>query len=80
MGQADTNGVAIPTVALSDLQVRTAKPAEKLRKLSEGRGCNSGSRQPDGVKRWRLAYRFAGRQKALALGVYLFAVRADCSH
>ena len=25
---------------------------------------------PDGAKRWRLAYRFAGKQKTLALGVY----------
>jgi integrase len=25
---------------------------------------------PDGAKRWRLAYRFAGNQKTLALGVY----------
>ncbi len=25
---------------------------------------------PDGAKRWRLAYRFAGVQKALAIGVY----------
>jgi hypothetical protein len=25
---------------------------------------------PDGAKRWRLAYRFAGGQKTLAIGVY----------
>ena len=56
-------------MALSDLQVRTAKPAEKLRKLSDGQGLQLWI-TPDGAKRWRLAYRFAGRQKALALGVY----------
>jgi Arm DNA-binding domain len=27
-------------------------------------------RTPDGAKRWRLAYRFAGKQKTLAIGVY----------
>ena len=26
--------------------------------------------EPDGGKRWRLAYRFAGKQKVLAIGVY----------
>lgn len=26
--------------------------------------------QPNGAKYWRLAYRFAGKQKTLALGVY----------
>jgi len=26
--------------------------------------------QPGGAKLWRLAYRFAGKQKALALGIY----------
>ena len=31
--------------------------------------CNCGF-APDGAKRWRLAYRFGGAQKTLALGVY----------
>jgi hypothetical protein len=25
---------------------------------------------PDGAKRWRLAYRYNGKQKTLAIGVY----------
>lgn len=54
---------------LSDLVVKNTKPAEKLTKLSD-----SGGLQlwvfPDGAKRWRLAYRFGGAQKTLALGVY----------
>ena len=29
---------------------------------------------PDGAKRWRLAYRYNGKQKILAIGVY---ARAD---
>ena len=56
---------------LSDMTVRTAKPAAMARKLSDGGGLflliNP---KPVGSKLWRLAYRFAGKQKTLALGVY----------
>jgi len=54
---------------LSDLQVRTAKPGAKIVKLSDGGGLQLWI-TPDGAKRWRLAYRFAGKQKTLAIGVY----------
>ena len=33
--------------------------------------------QPNGIKLWRLAYRFAGRQKTLALGAYPTVSLAD---
>lgn len=56
-------------MALSDLAIRTAKPGPNLVKLSDGGGLQLWI-SPDGAKRWRLAYRFAGNQKALALGVY----------
>jgi integrase len=56
-------------MALSDLQVRNAKPGEKVIKLSDGSGLQLWV-TPDGAKRWRLAYRFDGKQKALAIGVY----------
>jgi integrase len=54
---------------LTDIAVRTAKPNDKLAKLSDGHGLQLWV-YPDGAKRWRLAYRFAGKQKTLALGVY----------
>jgi hypothetical protein len=54
---------------LSDLQVRSAKPGEKVAKLSDGGGLQLWI-NPDGSKYWRLAYRFDGKQKVLAIGVY----------
>jgi integrase len=60
---SDTN------MPLKDLTVRNAKPASKPRKLSGGGGLHV-LVQPSGSKLWRLAYRFGGKQKTLALGVY----------
>jgi integrase len=40
-----------------------------MTKLSDGGGLQLWI-TPDGAKRWRLAYRFGGAQKALAIGVY----------
>ena len=54
---------------LKDVAVRNAKPSATPRKLSDGGGLHV-LIQPTGSKLWRLAYRFAGKQKALALGVY----------
>jgi integrase len=54
---------------LKDVAVRNAKPSGKPRKLSDGGGLHV-LIQPTGGKLWRLAYRFAGKQKTLALGVY----------
>jgi integrase len=56
-------------MALTELQIRNAKPGQKIAKLSDGGGLQLWI-SPDGAKRWRLAYRFGGAQKALALGVY----------
>ena len=41
----------------------------KLQKLTDGGGLQL-SVQPSGARLWRLAYRFGGKQKLLALGVY----------
>jgi integrase len=60
---ADTN------MALTDIEIRKAKPGQRLIKLSDGGGLQLWL-TPDGAKRWRLAYRFAGSQKLLAIGVY----------
>jgi integrase len=54
---------------LKDLTVRNVKPLAKPFKLSDGGGLYL-LVQPTGSKLWRLAYRFAGKQKTLALGVY----------
>jgi Arm DNA-binding domain len=56
-------------VPLTDIGIRSARPCAKIVKLSDGGGLQLWV-TPDGAKRWRLAYRFAGGQKTLALGVY----------
>jgi integrase len=54
---------------LNDTRVRTAKAGERPFKLSDSGGLHL-LIQPNGSKLWRLAYRFGGKQKTLALGVY----------
>lgn len=54
---------------LNDPEVRSAKPGAKPRKLSDGRGMYL-LVQPNGARYWRMKYRFSGREKTLALGVY----------
>jgi len=54
---------------LTDTRVRKAKPSLRAFKLSDARGLHL-LIQPHGSKLWRLAYRFAGKQKTLAIGVY----------
>jgi hypothetical protein len=54
---------------LTDSVIRAAKPGDKDRKLTDEKGLyllvsSSGS------KLWRLKYRFAGKEKKLALGGY----------
>lgn len=54
---------------LSDAKVRAAKPAEKQYRLSDEKGLYL-QVDPKGSRYWRMAYRFNGKQKTLALGVY----------
>src|SRR5258708_11769464 len=54
---------------LTDIRVRSTKPHEKPIKVSDGAGLHL-LIQPSGSKLWRLAYRFDGKQKTLALGIY----------
>lgn len=56
-------------MALTDIKVRTVKPADKPFKLTDGEGMHL-LVNPNGSKYWRLQYRFSGKQKMLALGVY----------
>jgi hypothetical protein len=54
---------------LTDTEVRTAKAKKIARKMADGRGLYL-QVEPNGTKLWRFAYRFEGKQKRLALGVY----------
>ncbi len=54
---------------LNDTQCKQAKAGEKPLKLSDGKGLYL-LIQTTGVKYWRMDYRFAGKRKTLALGVY----------
>ncbi|EFH6850408.1 tyrosine-type recombinase/integrase [Escherichia coli] len=56
-------------MALTDIKVRTTKPSDKPFKLTDGQGMHL-LVNPNGSKYWRLQYRFDGKQKVLALGVY----------
>ena len=50
-------------------QCQNAKPTEKPYKLADGKGMYL-EVAPSGSKYWRLKYRFAGKEKRLALGVF----------
>lgn len=54
---------------LTELQVRKAKPAEKPHRLADGKGLYL-EVMPNGSKYWRLKYRFDGKEKRAAFGVY----------
>lgn len=54
---------------LTDLSCRNAKPEAKAYKMADGGGLYL-EISPKGGKYWRLKYRFAGKEKRLALGVY----------
>lgn len=63
-------------MALTDVKVRNTKPADKPVKLTDSSGMHL-LIHPNGSKYWRLQYRFAGKQKLLALGVYPAVSLAD---
>ncbi|MAB14319.1 Arm DNA-binding domain-containing protein [Parvibaculum sp.] len=54
---------------LTDVAVRTAKPRSKACKLSDGAGLFL-LVATKGQRYWRYEYRFGGRRKSFALGVY----------
>jgi len=56
-------------MALNDTAIRNLKPQQDPYKKSDGEGLHM-SVMPEGSKLWRLAYRFAGKQKTIALGSY----------
>jgi len=56
-------------MALSPIEVSKAKVTDKPQKLTDGGGMYL-LVQPNGAKYWRLNYRFAGKRKTMAIGVY----------
>jgi integrase len=54
---------------LTDIAARSAKPREKPYKVADERGLFL-LVQPSGGRLWRFKYRFGGKEKKLALGVY----------
>lgn len=56
-------------MALTEKQIANARPAAKPYKLFDAEGLYL-LVQADGAKYWRLKFRFAGKEKLLALGVY----------
>jgi hypothetical protein len=61
---------------LTDMAIKKAKPEAKHYKMTDGDGLYLFVK-PTGSKYWRLAYRYAGKQKTLALGVYPTVSLAD---
>lgn len=56
-------------MALTDIKAKAAKPEAKAYKVTDGAGMFL-LVHPNGSKYWRFQYRYDGKQKTLALGVY----------
>lgn len=54
---------------LSEERIKTANPSKKTYSLFDGGGLFL-LVAPDGRKRWRLKYRFEGKEKALSFGIF----------
>jgi len=54
---------------LTTAQIKALKPKATPYKLADGRGLLI-QVTPEGSKRWRLAYRFLGKQKQLSMGIW----------
>lgn len=65
-----------PKMKLTARQISTAKSQDKPYKLSDGGGMYL-LVNPNGSRYWRLKYRYAGKEKLLALGVYPDVTLAD---
>ncbi len=61
---------------LTDTLIRTLKPTGTPKKYSDGGGLHL-LIPPQGSKLWRLAYRFHGKQRTLAMGTYPAVSLAD---
>ena len=63
-------------MALTDTKVRSVKPREKSFKIADGKGLFLVVK-PNGSKYWRFRYRFANKEKLLAIGIYPDVTLAD---
>jgi integrase len=63
-------------MALTDMAIRASKPRVKSFKLTDSAGLHL-LITPTGGKFWRFSYRFAGKQKTLALGAYPIVTLAE---
>ena len=54
---------------LTDLKIKSLKPAEKPYKAADGGGLYI-QVTPTGSKLWRMRYRFDGKQQLLSFGAY----------
>ena len=64
-------GYNLPSDKLTELGVRKAKSSSIQKKLTDGRGLFL-LLHPNGSKYWRMKYRFMGKEKLLAFGVWLY--------
>ena len=63
------DAMAKPVKPLNDTKIRTSKAKDKLYRLFDGGGLYIDI-QPNGGKRWRIKYKFAGKENRLSLGEY----------
>lgn len=63
-------------MALTDVAVRGFQPREAVYKKTDGAGLYI-EVHPTGAKYWRLKYRYSGKEKRLAIGVYPSVSLAD---
>lgn len=54
---------------LTDIRIKNEKPGDKPRKISDSGGLHL-LINPNGNKLWRYSYRYAGKQKTMAMGQY----------
>ena len=54
-------------MALTEMEIRNAKPGAKIIKLSDGGGLYL-LVQPNGSKLWRMKYHFVGKERLLSFG------------
>ena len=72
----DRIGVSLPTMPLSDLQIRKAKQQDKVFRLSDGWGLHLAVKR-SGSKLWQLRYRYLGKEKTFSIGQYPVISLAD---
>jgi hypothetical protein len=58
-----------PTMPLTDVSIRKAKPQAKPVRLFDEKGLYL-EISPSGGKLWRWKYRYLGKEKRLSLGIY----------